>query len=175
MGNNEKILQPEDKSESQLQGERTLSDAEAIRGGAGYERGVELHFTEEQIREARREMRYEQDPRYHAYIDWESFRKKLNDLIVLMSRDSSYFDLNFSKKFLELKKEMSDFETQYGFGFGPGYGGVSHEFSNIVEMLGDKDKKMQYEKEEEIKKALKKIDKDMILIATGMDVVQRIS
>lgn len=164
------------KNVPEIQKERVLRDAEAIQKGAEFKPDTRLHFTDEQIRKAKNEMKHEQNPQYRAYIDWESFREKIGGLISLMDKGGEIESLldTFSKQFLAIDTEITAFENKHRFGWGPGHGGVESRLLNVKKILRDT-KMKSHEKTTAIKNALQEIERDMIFIATGMDVIQRIS
>jgi hypothetical protein len=121
MTNNEKIHTPGEMED--IQKDRILSEAEALKSGARMREKGRVMFTEEQINVARNEMRYDKDPVYKKMFD---FRASIRDIIQEMSYDGkalyrciwtppmSREDIDKRKEYFErLKDVLSGIEKQW--------------------------------------------------------------
>lgn len=68
---------------------RILSDAEALKSGAGVNEKGQIEFTKEQVEKAEKEMRYDKDPAYEKMV---VFRASIRDITKEILHGECYFN-----------------------------------------------------------------------------------
>lgn len=174
-GKIEKIKDISAENATEIQKARILHEAKMIKDGAEFGSDMTFYATEGQKDKAKKEMKYDQDPQYHAYLDWSSLETRLWHLLGLKGAGTEEKNLALSSnEFLSIKNEVIAFEKKYGVGRGQYLGGgVSVGFMRISEIIED-GKMKQRIKDREIDEILTVIHQSMKDIAIGMDVIRRI-